>query len=207
MSYTIFSSEALPNPEMLGKPRYTPDGSYIRWGGVALPFIPKGQWMKLPDSLSTISRQDWKDRQGREVEIPMRRFKPVVDSQFAELGVIMLDHEPDEKEKLALEKVSNELNLKWRKKQIEFFENQRDVAKARQGVYDPSPYIDECYEVLKLDKPYTVDALQALRDPGSRAAESIAAAISDSLKQGRKDAADQLAQMLAKEAPKVAART
>jgi hypothetical protein len=196
MSYFIYSSEALPNPKFLGKPRYTPDGSYIRWGGIALPFIPEKQWLKLPESLSTIRRKDWKDRQGEEVEIPMRRYMPVVTSQFAELGVIMLDHEPDEKEKAALEPVSRDLNLKWRKKQIEFFENQRDMAKARQGVYDPSPYVDECYEVLKMDKPYTVDALQALRDPGAKAAETISVAIADSMRAARKESADQLAHLL-----------
>lgn len=207
MSYWIWSSEALPNPKFLGKPRYTPDGSYIRWGGLALPYVPEKKWMKLPDSLSTIRRKDWKDRQGEEVEIPMRRFMPVVTSQFAEVGVIMLDHEPDEKEKAALEPVSRDLNLKWRKKQIEFFENQRDMAKARQGVYDPSPYVDECYEVLKMDKPYTVDALQALRDPGASAADRIATAISESLKAGRKEAADAVAELLTRpEPPKQGAR-
>lgn len=197
MGYFIYSNEALPNPAFLGKPRYTPDGSYIRWGGIALPYIPKQQWMALPESLNTIQRNDWKDRNGREVEISIRKFKPVVDSQFAEVGVIMLDHEPDVKEKETLQAVSKQLNLTWRKKQIEFFENQRDMAKARQGTYDPSPYVDECYEVLGMDKPYTVDALQALRDPGAKAAETIATAISDSLKQGRKDAAEQLANLLA----------
>jgi hypothetical protein len=196
MAYHIYSSEALPNPKFLGKPRYTPDASYIRWGGIALPFVPEKQWMKLADSFTTVQRSDWKDRQGKEVEISIRKFMPVVTSQFAELGVIMLDHEPDEKEKAALEPVSRDLNLKWRKKQIEFFESQRDMAKARQGVYDPSPYVDECYEVLKMEKPYSVDALQALRDPGASAADRIATAITDSMKAARKESADQLAHLL-----------
>src|SRR5258705_12891087 len=154
MSHWIYSTEALPNPKFLGRPRYTPDASYIRWGGIALPFVPEKQWTKLADSYSTVSRSDWKDRQGKEVEISIRKFMPVVTSQFAELGVIMLDHEPDDREKTALEPVSPDLNLKWRKKQIEFFESQRDMAKARQGVYDPSPYADECYEILKMEKHY-----------------------------------------------------
>lgn len=195
MPHWIYSTEALPNPELLGKPRYTPDSSYIKWGGVSLPAIPKQQWMKLPESLSTIRRRSWKEAP-EEVEVLVRKFKGVIDSQFAELGVIFLDHEPDAKEKQQLEAVSFDLNVRWRKKQIEFFESNRDIAKARQGQYDPSPYVDECYAALNMDKPYSVEAMQALRDPGQKAADRIAGAIEKAMSAGRKEAAEQVAEML-----------
>lgn len=190
MSWWIYSSEALPNPEMMGRPRYTPDSEYIRYGGVALPLLPKAAWLELPDSFTTLRRSDWRDKHGTEVEISIKRFKPIVNNPergFAERGVIMLDHEPSTSEKAKLEKLSLELNLAFRKKHIEFYENQRQIALARQGTYDPTPYVDECYEILGMNRPYSVDALQAQRDPGAHAASQIAEAIAGALKKDRED--------------------
>lgn len=209
MSYFIYSSEALPNPEMMGRPRYTPDSEYIRFGGIALPVLPKAKWLKLPDSYQTLRRRDWRDKQGEEIEIPIRKFKPVVDNPergFAERGVIMLDHEPSEKEKETLEELSAELNLRFRKKAIEFYENQRQIALARQGTYDPTPYVDECYEILKLKKPYSVEALQAQRDPGMEAADKIAKAITESLKRDREEVAMRVATEVTRPEPVVSRR-
>lgn len=200
--YWIYSHEALPNPEMMGKPRYTPDGSYIRYGGVTLPVIPKQAWMELPEALNTLRRTDWRDRQGNQVEVPIRRFKPIVDNQFAERGVVMLDHEPSKEEKAKLEHLCAQENMKFRKRSVEFFENQRDMAKARGGTYDPTPYIDECYDILGMNKPYSVEALEALRDPGKKAAERFADAIVDALKKDREDTAIRVAEELTRPSPK-----
>jgi hypothetical protein len=193
MAWNIYSTEALPNPDFMGVPGYTPDSEYIRFGGVALPLLPKGQWLELPDSFLTIRRGDWRDKQGTEVEINTRRFKAIVanpERGFAERGVIMLDHKPSDDEKKNLEKVSAELNLKFRKKHIEFYENQRQIALARQGTYPATPYVDECYEILKMEKPYSVEALQAQRSPGEKAAQQIADAISASSKTSARDIAE-----------------
>jgi hypothetical protein len=199
MSWWIYSDEALPNPQMMGKPRYTPDSEYIKVGGVALPLIPKQQWMQLPDEFTSVRHADWRDKHGTEVVIPIKRFKPIVDNPergFAERGVIMLDHEPSETEKKRLEVVSHELNMKFRKRQVEFYENQRHIATARQGTYDPTPYVDECYEMLHMKKPYSVDALQAQRDPGAAAAQQIADAMVGALKKDREDTAMRVAEEL-----------
>jgi hypothetical protein len=206
MSWFIYSSEALPNPAFMGKPGYTPDSEYIKFGGIALPLVPKKEWMKLPDSFESYRRADYKSPKV-EFEIPIKRFKAIVDhpdSRFAERGVILLDHEPSDAEKKKLEELSAELNLKYRKTHIEFYESQKQMATARQGSYAVTPYVDECYELLAMKKPYSVEALQALRDPGQDAAVKIATAISDALKQDRKDAAMQLAEELTK--PNVNAR-
>lgn len=203
MSWHIYSHEALPNPQMLGKPGYTPDAEMIRWGGVTLPYIPKQQWLALPDEFTTLKRQDWRDRQGTPVEIPIRRFKAVVDGQFSERGVVMLDHEPTTSEKKALEALSAELNMKWRKKCVQWFEDQvRDREVTGHGRTKPTPYEDECYEMLAIPKPYSVEAFRAQRQPGEDAAERIADAISKSLKQGREDAATQVADALTRPEPK-----
>ncbi len=183
MPYYLYSPEALPNPEFMGKPRYTPDNDYIKFAGVTLPPIPKKQWLKLDDEdprYNTLRRADWRDRHGTAIEVPLKKFRPVIENPergFAERGVVMLDHEPAPHEKKAIEAKSEELNMRWRKKCVEFFEQQRDNAKARQGTYEPTPYIDECYEMLEMRKPYSMEALRAQRDPGREAVKEMAEAI------------------------------
>lgn len=203
MPFWIYSPEALPNPEMMGKPRYTPDADYIRYAGVCLAPLKKDTWTKLPDYLTTIVHRDWTDRRGTEIEVPVRRIKPLVDNadRFAGRGVIMLDHEPSEKEKEILEKKSKELNIRFRKKAVEFFEQQRQGAIARQGTYEPSPYIDECYDILHMEKPYSVEALMAQRSPGAQAAVEIAEAIRGALKADREDAANAVARAIVNASP------
>lgn len=181
MSFYIYSHEALPNPAMMGKARYTPDGDYIKFGGVTLPILPAKTWVELDQDdprYTTLRRRDWTDRQGTEVEVRLKAFMPIINSRFADRGVVMLDHKPSLEEREQLKVACEELNLKYRKKAVEFFENQRDMAKARQGTYDPTPYIDECYELLGMDKPYSLEAMKEQRRPGEQAAARIAEALS-----------------------------
>jgi hypothetical protein len=198
MAWFIFSTEALPNPQFMGLPGYTPDSEYIKFGGVTLPCLPKGQWLKLPDSFSTLRSYNWKQKP-EEVDIPIRKFKGVIENPergFAERGVILLDHEPTEVEKQRLERLSAELNQKFRKKHVEFYENQRQIALARQGTYPATPYVDECYEILRLEKPYSVEALQAQRSPGEKAAQQIADAISAGARENAKANAEAIAEVV-----------
>jgi hypothetical protein len=198
MSWFIYSTEALPNPKFQGKPGYTPDSLFIRFGGIALPPVPEKKWVKLDDSYPTLRRRDWTDRRGEELDVPIRKFKGIVDGRFAEMGVILLDHEPSETEKKALEKASADINLNWRKRQIEFYEQQREIALARQGTYPVTPYIDECYDILDIKKPYSVEALEAKRDPGAKAAAQFAKAIKEALAESRKEGLDEAVEILTK---------
>lgn len=203
MSYWIYSPEALPNPDMMGMPFYTPDNDWIKWGGVALPAVPKGQWTRLPDEMETRRRTSWRDP-WQEVIIPIKKYQQVVNSAngpFASRGVVMLDHEPTDKEKEKLEAKAGELNLRSRKRAVEFFESQRKAAEARQGTYEPSPYIDECYEMLQMKKPYSMEALRAQRDPGREAAREMAEAMRDVFRAERQAAANEVAAQLTKPEP------
>lgn len=181
MSHYIYSTEALPDPELMGQPGYTPDQEYIRWGGLTLPAIPEKKWTKLPDVLETIRRTSWRDPK-QEIEIRIEKFAPIIRANFAKRGVIFLDHEPSEAEKKKLEAVSAELCAIHRKKAVEFFEQQRDVARDQKGQYFISPYVDKCYAALGLKKPYSLDAIEAQRDPGGDAARKIADAITEANK-------------------------
>lgn len=201
MPYFIYSHEALPNPALMGKPRYTPDGDYIRWGGVTLPCLPAQTWLKLEDDdrrYTTRHRQLGSYTPYTEQEIPLKRFMPVVKNQFSERGVVMLDHEPSKEEKESIERACAEENLRFRKKAIEFFESKRQEAIGRQGTYEPSPYIDECYDILGMSdkKPYSLEAIKEMRSPGEKAAERIAHAIAEGQKEAAKATAEAIADVL-----------
>lgn len=183
MAHWIYSHEALPSQKLMGKPGYTPDSEFIRWGGLTLPPLNERQWTKLPDYLNTIRRSDWRDRQGTPIEIHISKFAPVIKNSFAKRGVIFMDHEPTEREKAELERVSRELNLEWRKECIQLYEDQvREKETTGHGRTKPTPYEDECYEMLGQKKPYSVEHFQAMRNPGDVAAQKIAAAIAESQK-------------------------
>lgn len=205
MPWYIYSSEELPNTQMMGKPRYSPDGDYIRWNSITLRvydenrnetcIIPKQKWVEVVDVQTTKRRADWRSP-AVEVEISASRFKPIVDSLFADKGVVMLNHQPTDTEKKHLEGVSASNNQSFRRRAVEFFENQRQIAIARQGTYDPTPYIDECYEILGMRKPYSMEALRAQRDPGREAAQDIAQALRDARKEDAQALAETLTEVL-----------
>lgn len=183
MPYFIYSHEALPNPDMMGKPGYTPDQEFIRWGGLTLPPVPKQKWTKLPDSLNTIRRSDWRDRQGTLIEIHISKFAGIVNANFAKRGVIFMDHEPTAEERARLESLSEDLNKTWRKECIQLYEDQvREKEVTGHGRTKPTPYEDECYSILNMTKPYSPEHFQAQRNPGMAAAQQIANAISESQK-------------------------
>jgi hypothetical protein len=188
MPWYIYSHEPLPNLAFMGRPGYTPDSEYIRYGGIALPAIPKRKWMKLDDSFTTLHRRDWRDKQGTEVEIPVRKFKAVVEGRFLERGVIMIDHEPNDAEKQELKKISEDLNLSWRRQCIQAYEDQvAEKNTTGHGRSKPTPYEDECFEILGMVKPYSVESLQSQRDPGRQAAERIAEALEKITRKEAKD--------------------
>lgn len=177
MSYWIYSSEALPNPKLIGKPGYTPDSEYIRFHGVHLGVIPEKQWMELPESLQTTRKRSWRDAP-EPIEVPIRQFRPIVNSQFGARGVILLDHEPNAVEKKELEAKSLAANLAHRMTVVEWYENQvREKEVTGQGRSKPTPYEDECYGILGLTKPYSVEAMRAQRHPGEAVGEQIVAAL------------------------------
>lgn len=184
----IYSSEALPNPAMMGKPGYTPDQEFIRWGGAQLPPIPAKKWTRLPDSFSMLIHRDWRDKTGFEYDISVQKFKPIVtNGRFAERGVIWLDDPlPKDATLKELEAISERLNLKWRKQCIQMYEDQvREKEVTGHGRTRPTPYEDECFDMLNMKKPYSVDAMQAQRDPGAAAATMIAEAIRSALARER----------------------
>jgi hypothetical protein len=178
MPYWIYSHEALPNPDLMGKPGYTPDAEYIRHGGFTLAFLPAKTWTKLPDISRTIRHRDWTDRKGTPEAIHMEDIVKPLTEKFEKRGVVLLDHEPDAKEKAVYELKSENASRAFMMSQVEWYEGQvREKEVTGHGRTKPTPYEDLCYSFLELTKPYSVEAMRAQRHPGEAVGEQIVAAL------------------------------
>src|SRR5271170_4101231 len=122
--YHIYSHEPLPNPDLMGKPGYTPDGEYIKHGGFVLPQLPANTWVPIKDIYYTIRHTDWRDRKGTREAMVMEEIVPVLREKYAKRGVFILDHEPTEVEKLKISDESAKAQEALMMQQVEWYENQ-----------------------------------------------------------------------------------
>lgn len=195
MSHWIYSTEAIPDLELMGTAGYTPE--WIMFNGITLPPIEAETWTKLPESFNTYRKFSWTSPKQNE-RVYIEDFGPMLTAQgskWTKKGVIFLDHEPSAREKEKLEALSEDLNLKHRAEAIEFYEAERTNALARQGKYEASPYVDKCYELLKMEKPYSAKAFRAQRMPGEDAAQRISVAIAEGQKEAAKETAKAIAEV------------
>lgn len=181
MAYWVFAPEDLPNTEMCGKPYYTPE--YIILNGFQFPFLKKGAWTQLPNTYRTTRHRDWVDKQGFSdaVFIDEEFIQRIKDQGWEKRGFIFLDHKPSQVEDHQARQESKRLNDAFRQRYLDQFEHESEARKMRGAYIQPTPYVEECYEILGLAKPYSVEALKAQRQPGEEAALKIAAAIKDAL--------------------------
>jgi len=184
MAFWIYSSETIPNPESFGKPGYTPE--WFVWGGVQLPVLNKGEWTKLSDSFYNMRHRDWRDKSGVREHIAAADMTKALTGRWGNRGVVVLDHEPSKEEKARIARESQDANLAFRMKVVEEYENAvREKEVTGHGRTKPTPYEDECYTILGLTKPYSVEAMRAQRHPGEAVGEQIVAAL-ERLEQRRK---------------------
>lgn len=175
--YWIYSSEALPNPALIGKPGYTPDNEYIQHGGFRTT-LPAKTWVPIESRMKTIRHRDWLDRKGTVEMIYMEELAPSIKTKYEKRGVILLDHEPSAAEKKVMEEKSLQLLQAWWMECVENYENQvREKEVTGHGRTKPTPYEDMCYTELGLTKPYSVEAMRAQRHPGEAVGEQIVAAL------------------------------
>jgi len=176
MSYWVYSEEGLPNPQLAGKPSYTPE--YMQAAGVQI-IVPERTWFKIPDNFYNVSHRDWTDRQGHRTHVAAEDLIKIFEKRFSERGVIFLDHEPSDTERRVYEMKSRDANTAFRMTQVEWYENQvREREVTGQGRTKPTAYEDQCYTTLGLTKPYSVEAMRAQRHPGEAVGEQIVAALS-----------------------------
>lgn len=176
MPYFIYSSETLPNPEMMGKSGYTPE--WFVWNGIQLPVLEMGKWQRIPDNFYNIRHKDWRDRSGTREHIAGEDIAARINEKWGRRGVIAMDHEPSGEERKKLEGDSLEKNMAFRMTVIEGYENAvREKEVTGKGRTTPTPYEDECYGMLGLTKPYSVEAMRAQRHPGEAVGEQMVAAL------------------------------
>lgn len=175
MSYWLYSVESFPNAELQGKSGYSPE--YLMHAGIQLTLQAK-TWTKLPDRFSSVRHKDWANRAGERYIVTVEDIIKPLEARFASRGVIFLDHEPSAAEKAKYEKEAHEVNLAHRMAAVEWYENQRHEKEVTgQGRTRPTPYEDQCYQILGLTKPYSVEAMRAQRHPGEAVGEQIVAAL------------------------------
>jgi|SRR5215471_1661074 len=184
MAYWIYSVESLPNPAMMGKPGYNPE--CFQWNGVRLPL--SAGWQKVQDSFSNFRRWNWKDRPVRDTATmadseddqgtPIKGIAKVLEERWGSRGVIVLSREPKEHEKARYEKEANDANLAFRMKAVEAYEERlKQRAVGEKVSSQVTLYEDECYTILGITKPYSVEAMRAQREPGRVVAEDISNAL------------------------------
>jgi hypothetical protein len=182
----MYSVESFPHEGLIGKPGYTPE--YAAHSGVQLT-VKGGEWSELPNRWTNVTHRDWMDKRGTRENILAEDITKAITSRFASRGFVILDHEPSAKEKEKIEKEAAEANLAHRMKAVEWYENQvREKEVTGHGRTHPTPYEDECYTILGLTKPYSVEAMRAQRHPGEAVGEQIVAAL-DRLDKRRRDEA------------------
>ncbi len=184
MSYWVYSPEDLPNPKMMGKAFYTPE--YIILNGFQFPPLKKGEWTQLPNSYSTMRHRDWVDKQGFKdvVFIDEDFIQRLRDQGWEARGFVFMDHKPSQVEDHQARIESKRLNEAFRQRRIDDFEHEAKAREMRGAYVQPLPYVEECYEILGIAKPYSVEALKAQRQPGEESAQKIANAIRDVLAEG-----------------------
>lgn len=183
MSWYLYSTESIPNKNLVGKPTYTPE--YLLHGGVQI--IVEGGWQKVEDKFYNFRHEDWKDRAGRRTRIAGDEVMEALANRFKDRGVIIVDHEPSAEEKKELESRSKALNDAFRMSQVEWYETQVEEKKVTgHGRTKPTAYEDQCYQLLGLTKPYSVEAMRAQRHPGEAVGEQIVAAL-ERLEKRRQD--------------------
>jgi hypothetical protein len=160
----------------MGKAGYTPE--YVAHAGVQLGPIDEKKWVELPTSWTNVTHRDWMDRKGTRERILAEDIIKTITNRFAGRGLVILDHEPSAKEREKIEKDAADANVAFRMKAVEWYENQvREKEVTGYGRTTPTPYEDECYTMLGLTKPYSVEAMRAQRHPGEAVGEQIVAAL------------------------------
>ena len=187
MAYYLYSPEPFPAKRKRNS-AYQDAVEYIEYNGFRMAGpIPANEWLKVPRHFSRLEFESYMDHRGSKVVMLDDEWAEAIKALFGPRGVIVVEDSELLGNKEQLEEESKQINLEFRKAAIEEFERNLSERKVTgKGRPYPTSYEEECYEVLGLTKPYSVDALKAERDPGEAAAQKIADAIATALNEGRR---------------------
>lgn len=181
MSYWIYSEEAFPRQEWMGKGLgYTPE--YMSFYGVQLGPVPAREWISVPSTFTIMRHSSYRDglrqNSGTRDVVQTEDLVKALRPRFEPRGVVFLDHKPLQAEREQLEKEMSTRNLKFRAHVIEEYEQQvREKETTGNGRIKPTPYEEECYTLLGRVRPFSVEDIEAKREPGKAVVKELAAAL------------------------------
>jgi hypothetical protein len=175
--YWLYSPENFPHEGyQQGRNR-----EYISACGVQIAPVKAAEWQQLKTGYVTIQFEDYQDKVGKQVVIVDHEIARHINEKFGNRGVLVVSDGDYQTKKDLLEEAAQKVNIDFRKRVVEEFEQTREEVKAQGRTYRPSGYIEECYDILQLPKPWSADTLMKQRDPGAAAAQQIADAIATAL--------------------------
>jgi hypothetical protein len=176
-NFWVYSVEPMPRTDLFAKRDYNPTNDYIAFNSIYLDPIPAKTWVQIPDRFRSLRHHDRTDRQGHVYHVFADEIVKANQARLAPRGVVFTDHEPAADEKVTLEKEALEANMSFRLDQIQFYEESVKEAEANGRSLKANTYVKECYEVLGMERPGSVQALRAQRQPGEAVADRFAAAM------------------------------
>lgn len=177
-NFWVYSVEAMPRVDLFNKRDYNPANDYIAFNGIYLPPIAAKTWTRIDDRFRSLRHHDRTDKQGHVYHVFADEIVKANQERLRPRGVIFTDHEPTAAEKSTLEQDALNANLQFRMEAIQFYEDQvREHETGNPARTKPTTYELECYEVLGMERPYSVAAFKSQRQPGEAVAERFSAAL------------------------------
>lgn len=181
-TFYVYSIEPMPRVDLFSKRDYNPSTDYIAYNGIYLEAIPAKTWVKIPDRFRSLRHRDRTDKAGTPYHVFADEIVKANQERLRARGVVFTEAEPSADEKAKLEAEAEKLNLAYRLSCIQEYEEAIQRANATQT----SPplclsYTRECYDILGMERPGSVEALRAQRQPGEASADRIANAIEKAL--------------------------
>lgn len=177
MSYYVYSVEPMPRVDLFSKRDYNPINDYISYNSIYIDPIAAKTWTVLPDRMKSLRHHDRTDRQGHVYHVFADELVKANAERMRPRGVVFLDHEPTAAERPALEKEAMELNMQFRLDAIQFYEESMKEAESQGRTLKANTYVKECYTILGMERPGSVESIRAQRQPGEAAADRFAAAL------------------------------
>jgi hypothetical protein len=172
MSWSVYSAEDFPKWD-------EENGcmcDYRQALGVQV-ILKAGQWTKLEDLYRHVRYESWIDAagEGRESVVLGKEVALRLEGDFRTKGIACADLDKiTDEERVGLEKKANEANLKMRRMFVDRFEQQfRTKMQGGPGRWLPNAYEAECYKILGLKPPDTVQKAPEERQPQVVIKESV----------------------------------
>lgn len=176
-TYFVYSVEPMPRVDLFSKRDYNPQNDYIAYNGIYLPPVEAKTWTTISDRFRSLRHLDRTDKQGHGYHVFADEIVKANAERLRPRGVLFLDHEPTAAERTALAKEALELNTQFRLDSIQQYEEALKEAEANGRSVKANTYVKECYSVLGMERPGSVEALRSQRQPGEAVAERFASAM------------------------------